>query len=148
MIIRSFASNSSGSTKKHHCTLKIKHVGAGKGTVGKDLSYVYKFSLPPLAVNSQDVLTVSVESDGTKPNPYVIHSYASTSSGISVQALTPPLPLPYPASKGIASIDFALNLLANELALLSVIVIDTSKTPTEPYDLICCDPQVANDAKT
>lgn len=145
MIIRSFTSNSAGAQEKIHSTLTLRAVPAGSGTVGNDLSYRYRFSLPPIAVNTDSILTVSVEGDKNQPNTYVIHSYASTSPGITIPRS---IHLPFPASAGVTSLQFDLRLRANELALLSIIVIDTYKTPNEPYDLICCDPQVANDAKT
>ncbi len=145
MIIRSFTSNSAGAPDKIHSTLTLWAVLPGTGTAGNDLSYRYRFSLPPIAINSDSILTVSVQGDKTQPNTYAIHSYASTSPGITVPRS---IHMPFPASAGVTSIRFDLRLRANELALLSIIVIDTYKTPKEPYDLICCDPQVANDAKT
>lgn len=145
MIIRSFTSASVEAIENIHCTLTLRAVPPGTGTTGNDLNYRYRFSLPPIAVNKDCILTVAVEGDETQPNTYVIHSYASTSPRITIPGSAR---LPFPADPGMKSIHFKLKLKENELALLSIIVIDTSKTPTEPYALICCDPQVANDAKT
>lgn len=145
MIIRNFPGQHSDAEEKLSSTLTIWAVLPGTGTTGKDLSYRYRFSMPPIAVNNARILTVSVVGIPKQPNTYVIHSYASTSPGIAVPRS---VPLPFPASAGQTALDFDLNLTANELAFLSIIAIDTSRTPHEPYDLICCDPQVANDAKT
>ncbi len=145
MILRSFHTDAHTHKKNHDCLLTITEVKPGHGTTGNQLSYRYRFSLPPIAINSDDILTVAVADPEGSSKRYVIHSYASTSPGIAIPR---GIQLPFPAEKHITSIDFDLKLRPNELALLSIIVIDTFKTPTEPYDLICCDPQVGNDAKT
>lgn len=145
MIIRSLPSTDSDAEGHLSCTLTVWAVFPGTGTTGKDLSYRYRFSMPPIVVNNASTLTVTLESIPKQPNTYVMHSYASTSPGIAVPRS---VPLPFPASAGQTTLDFDLNLTPNELAFLSIIVIDTSRTPVEPYELIYCDPQVANDAKT
>lgn len=145
MIIRSFGKNNFPG-QENKSTLTLWKVPPGTGTAGNDLNYCYRFTSPTLPTDGGGSLTVSVEAEDDSFNPYVIYSYASTSPGIIL--IPGPIPLPFSPADGKKSISFDLQLRANELVLLSIIIIDTSKTPAEPYDLICCDPQVANDAKT
>lgn len=144
MIIRRFASNSApGPTIE--CTLSVWPVKTGTGTAGINLNYCYRFSRPNFTVNSGGILKVSVEPD----TPYLIYSYSATSPGIIITSGQPPLPFPIRPDRKF--INFDLQLRANELVLLSIIVIDKTKLPIHPDgapDLICCDPQVANDART
>jgi hypothetical protein len=126
---------------KRESKLMLWKVPPGTGTTGKNWNYCYRFS-PILPIDGGGSLEVSLHVEDACLEGYVIHSYASSSPGI---ILSPGQPsLPFPLDPGLKSISFDLELRPNELVFLSVIVID----PCEPDDLICCDPQVANDART
>lgn len=140
MIIRRSTSNSVPGPKSE-CILTLWKVPAGTGTAGTDLNYCYRFTLVrPIDRGGNLEVNLKVEDDCLKR--YVIYSYASSSPSIFMSSGQPTLP--FPPQAGVKSISFDLELRPNELVFLSIVVID----PCEPDDLICCDPQVANDAKT
>jgi hypothetical protein len=142
-ILRSFQNASApiaseGAPPPPTNTLYIQYVGTGGNAHGG--AYQYSFEKPSMIVNrgtsTSDTLTFTIQNASTTDKrTYSFYSYSSTSPGqVTTKTLAP-----------ATTVIFDVGLSANQLALLSIVVQDTSASETT---LICCDPQLGNDPKT